>query len=165
MNLAATERFWAQVEHTDSCWLWRGSRNSMGHGRMFDKTIYAYRLAHRLSFEAFKGAIPEGLIVMHSCDVPACVNPDHLSVGTHGDNARDRNQKGRGVRLSGEANPASKLTTAQVLDAIARRGRGETLRSIGKDFGVTESCICNVTRGKMWSHLVRSKVALQGGES
>lgn len=88
----AKERLLSKVEKTDSCWLWRGGFNSRKYGKMYaDKKSW---LAHRLSFTLFNGPIPDGLHVCHSCDVPACVNPDHLWVGTAKDNIRDAVDKG-----------------------------------------------------------------------
>lgn len=80
------------------CWNWKGHRNWLGYGvirkdpRPDQKKVL---FAHRWSYEAHKGPIPSGLHVMHSCDNPACINPDHLSVGTHVDNMRDMAEKGR----------------------------------------------------------------------
>ena len=89
----AKTRLLSRVEKTDSCWLWRGALNSRGYGSMgFMKRGW---LAHRLSYTVFKGDIPDGLFVCHSCDNPPCVNPDHLWVGTASDNQRDAVSKGR----------------------------------------------------------------------
>lgn len=87
------ERILARVRVEGDCWLWTGTRNGAGYGiiKHFDKRVRA----HRASYEAFVGPIPEGLFVLHSCDTPPCVNPAHLSPGTKGDNARDMASKGR----------------------------------------------------------------------
>jgi hypothetical protein len=88
------DRFWRRVSVGDDCWLWTGDKNLKGYGIHY----WGQRnrmLAHRFSYELAKGPIPEGLLVCHSCDVPNCVNPDHLWVGTTQDNARDAAAKGK----------------------------------------------------------------------
>jgi len=79
------------------CWLWTGHMMSTGYGRtqIKDKTY----LTHRLSYEAFNEPIPEGLWVLHKCDVRLCVNPKHLFVGTHQDNMNDAVKKGRTKKI------------------------------------------------------------------
>lgn len=87
------ERFLAKVEKTDSCWLWRGWTGGDGYGRTAAEGRSA--IAHRVSYQLFNGEIPEGLIVRHTCDTPACVRPDHLILGTSKDNAEDIVRHGR----------------------------------------------------------------------
>jgi hypothetical protein len=85
----------------NGCWIWQHGKTEKGYGIMY---IYmpgrtkkgVKRKAHRISYEAFNGPIPEGLLVCHSCDVPSCVNPEHLWLGTHKDNTQDMMRKGRG---------------------------------------------------------------------
>ncbi len=83
----------SKIEKTDSCWLWTGYVTTRGYGYIgFLKRRW---LAHRLFYTAFKGPIPDGLMVCHSCDVPACVNLDHLWLGSQGENVMDCLRKGR----------------------------------------------------------------------
>jgi len=88
------ERFMLKVNKTESCWHWIGSKNiSTGYGAMHVRGKLLK--AHRVSYELFNGKIPEGLYVCHKCDVPSCVNPEHLFVGSALDNTRDKMKKGR----------------------------------------------------------------------
>lgn len=89
-------RFLDQVAVGDGCWLWIGNTNRSGYGRIGLGGRGGRKvLAHRFSYQLFNGEIPVGLHVCHSCDVPNCVNPSHLWLGTDADNARDCGAKGR----------------------------------------------------------------------
>lgn len=90
-------RFWTKVETTDYCWPWKANKNKSGYG-MFKHHGYDEN-AQRVAYKITKGYIPEGLHVLHKCDNPICVNPDHLFTGTHQDNMDDRTRKGRGKVL------------------------------------------------------------------
>lgn len=106
-------RFWAKVEKSSGCWTWTGGKLSSGYGRirMNMKRVRAHRAAWRIA----KGEIPTGMSVLHKCDNPACVNPDHLFLGTQQDNLKDMCAKGRGRSGSGpgELNGNSKVTWEQ----------------------------------------------------
>lgn len=86
------DRFESKFKKTSdgTCWIWIGSiwRNSSGYGAFY--TGQNNVQAHRVSYELYKGPIPEGLLVLHTCDNRICVNPDHLYVGTNTDNMIDR---------------------------------------------------------------------------
>lgn len=88
------ERFWAKVRKTDTCWLWTGA-TSAGYGQFKHSGVNATVSVHRLAYESLVALIPPGLHVCHRCDVPTCVNPAHLFIGTHRDNMRDSSSKGR----------------------------------------------------------------------
>jgi hypothetical protein len=92
------ERFWKKVNKTDGCWLWTATRIGRYGGFRFEGRS---RTAHRVSWELAFGPIPDGLQVLHHCDTPLCVNPQHLFLGTPLDNARDRDSKGRGYNGEG----------------------------------------------------------------
>ena len=86
-------RFWNKVEKTNTCWIWTGSKNNMGYPRI--NINGRVELAHRVSYRIIKGTIPEGLRVLHKCDTPLCVNPNHLFLGTQKDNMTDMSKKQR----------------------------------------------------------------------
>jgi hypothetical protein len=92
-DASTLQRFWAKVAVGPGCWEWTAG-TQYGYGRFVlgGRTFKA----HRLSYEISVGVIPDGLKVLHHCDNPPCVNPAHLFVGTHADNVRDREAKGRG---------------------------------------------------------------------
>ena len=87
------KRFWDKVEKTDGCWMWTASTFNDGYGKF--KFEGKNRRAHRMSWIIENGEIPEGMLVMHSCDNPLCVNPSHLSLGTPKENTRDMVNKNR----------------------------------------------------------------------
>ena len=148
------ERFWSKTEPSASgCRLWRGSINPVSgygqfsngrirrHGRMVSWPVYAHRFAWLLTH----GAIPLGQMVLHACDVPACVNPDHLFLGTHRDNMADAARKGRlhVVRPKGQ-----KLTDAQVSQIRALAASGVPQVDIARTFLVSKTWVSLFLKGK-----------------
>lgn len=90
-------RFWSKVKQTDYCWEWQGQKNENGYGKFRINKIDS--TASRIAYQIINGAITNGLHVLHKCDNPGCVNPDHLFTGTHQDNMTDMSRKGRGKTL------------------------------------------------------------------
>lgn len=89
------ERYLAKVVRRESgCWGWSGAK-CRGYGILSTRRGSPPAKAHRVSYELFKGPIPDGMLVRHTCDNPECTNPDHLLLGTDADNARDRVARGR----------------------------------------------------------------------
>lgn len=89
----ALARIADRTNRAGSCWLWTRGTTGAGYGRFTIGSVDFY--AHRASYEAHVGPIPEGMFVLHSCDTPACVNPAHLRVGSARENVRDRVDHGR----------------------------------------------------------------------
>lgn len=154
------ERFWRRVRKTSGCWLFEGNGDN-GHGyhhmcRSGRDEGHVY--VHRFSYEIHHGPIPDGLEVMHSCDVRNCVNPAHLSVGTRRDNIVDMIRKNRHSRVTGRrgaAHPKAKLTEADVR-SIRRRfvsGRQTNARSLSVEYGVTRDQIGRIARRDQWRSL------------
>lgn len=132
--------------HSSGCILWNGARCGQGYGRVYWKG--RVRQASHLAYESKVGEIPAGMVICHRCDTPACINPDHLFVGTHADNVADKVAKGRQDRGE-EAGPA-KLSEAQAR-AILADGRSQY--RIARDYGVTQSAVSYLKRGLTWRHL------------
>lgn len=161
-------RFYRNVEFDTfgGCWLWAGAMpQKTGYGTMQHNGRSVG--AHRISYLLHKGPIPAGLFVCHKCDVPACVNPDHLFLGTVADNANDMYRKGRGNTAIGEDHAKAKITEADVPKILARLLIGHSCAVIAADYGVTDCAINAIRRGKSWNHItglpkVRSKV-FEGG--
>ncbi len=144
--------FWARVEKTETCWLWKGGRYRNGYGFLHirGRSVQAHRYAVLLSGRT----IPPGMIALHTCDVPACVNPDHLIVGTQADNNHDRDAKGRTVIARGEAKPNIKLTRDQVYAIRERQAAGGvTCPRIAADYSVNPSVIYAVVERRTWKHI------------
>jgi transcription initiation factor TFIIIB Brf1 subunit/transcription initiation factor TFIIB len=101
------------------------------------------------------GSIPEGLLVCHRCDTPACVRPDHLFLGTPVQNTRDMHEKGRAARQGapGEQNSHHKLLDEQVISIRIRFDQGETIRFLAAEFGLHVSAISSIVNGRTWKHL------------
>lgn len=155
-TVADVARFRAMVSVTQSCWIWEGSRTRRGYGQfgLNGKCVSAHRFAWIINY----GAIPNGLGVLHRCDVPPCVNPEHLFVGTQADNMRDMRAKGRQrsgttglfarhVGIKRGPNHYRTKLTAEDISVIKRRySNGELQREIATDFGVQQSTISIVLR-------------------
>lgn len=129
------------------CWEWQGCR-PRGYGQI--RLDGGMRLAHRAAWKAFRGPIPDGLCVLHRCDNPPCLNPEHLFIGTRADNNADKAAKGRarGAVMPGRSNPSAKLTEDEVRQI--RASVGQTQRALAARFGVTQPQICAIRLRKSW---------------
>jgi hypothetical protein len=144
--------FWDHVDFTLSCWEWNAAADGLGYGRWWFRD--AVRLSHRVAWEITHGPIPDGLCVLHRCDNPKCVRPDHLFLGTQGDNIRDMHAKKRAKPARGELSSRAKLTSEQVRDIWARyTGKHGEQTKLAKEYGVSSHQISMIVGGKSWLHL------------
>jgi hypothetical protein len=150
-DLPPEERFWPKVDRSGSCWLWVGGcRDRDGYG-LFSIGKRQIR-AHRFSYEQQNGPIPDGMVVMHTCDVPACVNPAHLRLGTTRENAADSARKAR--RPVGSRKPAAKLTEGQVLNLRAQYAAGGvTHAQLAAEYGISRALVSVIVTRKAWRHI------------
>ena len=149
------ERFEEKFLITPGCWIWQTGvmgNNKYGCFNHASKNL----AAHRFSYELYVGPIPEGLHVLHKCDRPTCVNPDHLFLGTHQDNVRDMVSKGRHklppfrIPPKGEQQWAAKLTAPQVLAIRADQRR---YKHIAEEYGVSKDLISSIRTRRLWRHI------------
>jgi hypothetical protein len=146
--------FWEKVDQTDSCWVWKASRDRYGYGQLTYQG--RHRMAHHIAYELIKGRIPADLCVLHSCDNPSCVNPDHLYVGTRKQNTQDMMQRGRDKhgQLCGSSNATAKLTENDVRTIRWMHENGTlTNQAIAEYFGVTGALIGMIIKRKIWKHI------------
>lgn len=133
------------VEIAESgCWIWMGALDRKGYGR-HGAGQKRTASAHRSSYAAKFGSIPDGLAVCHRCDVPSCVNPQHLFLGTQKENVEDMARKGR----HGKA----RICADQASEIKRRLREGETHRSIAASFGLDRSTITQISQNRTWRHV------------
>jgi hypothetical protein len=145
--------FWSLVDKNgpSGCWIWKGCSLKRGYGQVRFNGIK--QSAHRMSWILVKGAILDGLWVLHKCDNPPCVNPEHLFLGTHEENVKDCVAKGRALGPRGEMQGNSKLTRDQVLEIRERIAEGESDVVLGQAYGVSGRTINDIRHRKRWAWL------------
>jgi hypothetical protein len=147
------EIFWSKVNKENDCWLWTGGISKSGYGN------YRNNGSHRYAYEITFGEIPKGMLVMHKCDVRACVNPDHLSIGTHKDNSKDMVAKNRNLDWRGERHGAHKLKEKDVIYIREhyKRGINQTYPSnvpeLAQQFNVSVGTIRQIVNFERWQWL------------
>jgi hypothetical protein len=140
---------YSMPEPNSGCWLWLGALNACGYGTIGVK--YRSQLAHRISYSVFKGLVPKRKNVLHHCDMPCCVNPEHLFVGTQRDNVHDMEHKKRAYHPRGENHGLAKITEREV-KLIRMDKRSE--RTIAKAMGLTRAIVRGVKIGRTWGHVL-----------
>jgi len=139
------------------CWLWTGKTNNKGYGQLWMNM--SYHLAHRFSYSHYRGQIPDGMCVLHSCDNPRCVNPSHLFPGTKRDNTRDMMKKGRQVFQQqpqklprGERHGCCKCSDEDVRKIRALYATGNrSHRDLGRQFGISSTQVRNIVKHRQRS--------------
>jgi hypothetical protein len=150
------DRILGKITREGECWIWQGSKSESGYGRINIRP--RIQRAHRVSYEVFVGPIPDGAEIMHSCDNPACVNPEHLSPGTHRQNMEDAASKGRMARLKGQENPSASLCDSQVAYIFSdpsKHKRGYISR-MARLYDVSRTTIRDILTRRKWSHITNS---------
>ena len=146
------DRFESRIQKTESCWIWRGYiGKKWGYGIVhgYKNGFYGPLMAHRIAWYFKHGEWPDGFVIMHSCDVPACVNPAHLSKGSHADNVADKVNKGRHSRL--DSSGRSKLCSKDIPSIKKMLSDGDRQVDIARIFGVSPRAIRAIKTGKTWN--------------
>ena len=133
------------------CWIWTAYVNKAGYGSIGSKG--GNQLVHRAMYEKHIGRVSRRNYVCHTCDVPSCINPDHLFAGTPSDNAKDRANKGRSAPKLGHLNGRSKLSNSSVLRIRSLYRSGVKQIDLANMFGMAEASISQIIRGKTWKFL------------
>jgi HNH endonuclease len=141
-----------RVDEPIACWLWQASVDKDGYGHFWMNGRNCK--AHRIAFELFKGN-PGNLQVLHKCDTPGCVNPDHLWLGTNTENTADRDAKGRTSRnhtkaYIGEENGRAKLTSDNVRTIRELLAQGLRQRDVAEKFGISLTLVSFIHTRKCW---------------
>lgn len=137
------------MEMPSGCWEWQAYCNPAGYGQVrIDSVLH---LVHRYVFQYIHGAVESELVIMHTCDNPACCNPGHLALATQKQNVQDAVHKGR--MNSGEANGMAKFSVADVLSIRQDYEAGKSQSAIAREWGVNRSAIWKIVHKQHWSKI------------
>jgi hypothetical protein len=143
-----------EIDEITNCHVWQGRVSDTGYAM---SGVYK---AYRLTWEVANGPIPDGLYVLHTCDNRRCVNPEHLTLGTHADNMEDMRVKGRAFPQLGETNGNAKLdeaTVRQIKKALQQASTtlkpSSIYRNISREFNITYAMAYHIAVGRNWSHV------------
>jgi HNH endonuclease len=151
MGLPAALGKFVIPEPNSGCWIWLGAADRDGYGVAWDSALKRDARAHRLVYEILVGSIPKGKKLLHRCDTPCCVNPDHMFVGTTADNVADCRAKGR--HAHGTRHGMNKLSVEQVLAIREMIANRETQWDIALKFGISPALVSHIKTGRLWKHL------------
>lgn len=151
--MSPSDRFWSKVYRGPACWIWLAASNSSGRGLFFFEG--RMQQVHRVSWKMNRGPIPNGLQVLHTCDIGLCVRPKHLFLGTQKDNIDDMFEKGRNpIKVhDGELNPNSRVTEIIVREIRALSEDGYTRKELQALANLSKSQIARIVRGEHWSRI------------
>ncbi len=149
----------AHPEPNTGCWLWSGGLNDAGYAISLGEGGKRL-LGHRVSWRLFRGPIPDGMFILHSCHVRACVNPDHLRPGTNQENMDDMKRANRQQR--GARHFKTKLTVPQMKDAIRRVRAGEQAKDVALSLGLSPGAVGHIMHGRQW--LARQALSEMAGD-
>lgn len=156
MDKNTQERFLKKIQKTKTCWLWTATKNRKGYGQFGVRRGSKWKIeyAHRVAYEMFVGKIPKGLLVLHNCDNPTCVNPKHLWTGTNYDNCKDRIKKGRSADTRGEKNGRAIVNAKDVIKIRnLYKTNNHSQTEIGKMFGLKKSMVGRIVNKQAWKHI------------
>jgi hypothetical protein len=140
------------VNPENGCWIWHGGKTELGYGVIgLGHREQGTDKAHRVSYRLHKSEIPQGMAVMHLCDVPSCVNPAHLSLGTLSDNMRDCVKKKRNFVPD---NRGEKAVWAKLSAIAVEHIRRKEMSGVAyaKHYGVSKSAIYQIWAGQNWAN-------------
>jgi hypothetical protein len=142
------DRFNEKVHRSTECWTWIARRTPQGYGRFSLRG--KNRLAHRVAFELFVRHLDDGEQVLHRCDNPSCVRPDHLWIGDNAANVADKVRKGRAKGFVGESNPRALLRNKDIPVIRRLAASGQMQKLIAAQFNVRPHVVGEIVRGKNW---------------
>lgn len=148
------QRFWNHVSKgsEDECWEWQGSRYKDGYGQFHVPAIG--HVAHRVAYVLFVEEIDTDDLVLHKCDNPPCVNPNHLYKGDASQNANDRFERKPGIIVRGSLNGMSKLTEGEVLDIKMKLAENIKPRVIAEMYEISPKTVSDIRTGRYWKHVI-----------
>jgi len=152
------QRFLSKIKKLENgCWEWTAGKNDAGYGLILIPNTKKSEYAHRLSYELFKEPISDNNVVMHTCDNPSCVNPDHLMQGTQLENMQDKMMKGRHrtgihIGMKGEDNPSAKLDIETVKEIRNYHIENSiSLSELAIKYNISKSQAQRIINGASWS--------------
>lgn len=140
-------------EPNTGCWLGLWKTTHLGYCQSKKRTVDGYLLrgAHRISYYLHFGVFDYSLNVCHKCDVPCCVNPEHLFLGTMTENMLDKQRKGRSVR--GQDCHTSKISPNDVIKITELRRLGFSSIKLSRLFGIHKTSVMDILKGRSWAHI------------